>query len=175
MQEDRSEWEKHVNALLQRLAYQQSLTSSYTAADIFPGQTLLFAHQPDSQLLSRGGPAGTWKRIAFLVQPVAEHTLPDKLPGGSGGSGGGASPQVTSLAQQVQSALLSALRRKADAEDAEQGGPSGLSLSMMSPRPLPSASTPKYHPAIAAAAAGGPADLTYAVVQPLNRLCPERR
>lgn len=175
LQTDRGEWEQRVHALLQRLAYYQSLVAGYRADDLFPGQTLLFAHRTESsgsgsvgsRLLAAGGPGGAWRSVRNLVQPAAEHVLPDKLGGASaaGGAGGSgpSSPAAGSAAQQVQAALAEALQRKADADDAE--GLGQLSLSMMSPRPA----SPRHTPAL-----GSPAR-TYSIVLPLNRLCPERR
>lgn len=179
LQEDKSEWEKRVNTLLQRLACHQSLASSYSADDIFPGQTLLFATHADasgSALLAQGGPGGAWRRIAFLVQPAAEHVLPERL--GQEGAGrlghsvhsGHSSPVATSAAHAVQAALLSAVQRKVEAEEAE--GEGGLSLSMMSPRPL--MPSPHQHHGGAGMDGAAPAR-TFSIVLPLNRLCPERR
>ena len=153
-------WDKHIDALLARLSYYKAVSAAYAAADLFPGQTLLFRQQPPGGGLAEGGPGGAWRPIALLVQPVEVCVLP---PAGAGAAAAG---------QAVQEALLEASRRKSAADAARDTSPLTLpaGVSPLSGRrgylASPSAFTPR--------GSDSPTD-TYAIIHPLTRLCPERR
>lgn len=150
--------------MLSRLAYWQALAGSYTATDIFAGQTLLFA-QPRTAapaggvgLLAAGGPGGAWQSIALLVQPVERREMPEAAAGSSG---------MAAAARQLQAELLAAVAQAAEAEDASPEVSAAEHGSSMLLTPRAPASPPPFSP---------PVDTdTASVVLPLNRLCPERR
>jgi thioesterase domain-containing protein len=144
-------WDKRIDALLARLGYYKTIVDAYAAADIFPGQTLVFGAAGGGGLQG-GGPGGAWERIRFLVQPAAAHEL--SLTSG---------PAAAAAA--LAEALRGAVRRRADAEERTAGG---SALALMSPRFSPDAA-PQPAPAT-----DSPAP-TICLVLPLNRLCPERR
>lgn len=166
-QESQAAWDARVTLLLSRLAYWQALASSYVAADIFCGQTLLLA-QPRAHatagadsLLAAGGPSGAWRSIALLVQPVEVRAMPEVPPTGSAGA-------AAAAARALQAELIAAVAEQAEAEAsspeaaaAEQG-----SSMLLTPR-APASPPPPFSPAVASD--------TVSVVLPLNRLCPERR
>lgn len=195
------DWDRHVTTLLARLAHWQALASTYAPPELFSGQTLLFAHRSGVaaagqkqaaeeaalDLLARGGPGGAWAPIAWLVQPLAAaHLLAPAA---------GASP--TSIARQLQAALLEAVRLKdvADAAAERSGaiaagggaasvGSIALPMALLSPcagggaTPMWLADLPQGSPvasptALGSVWIGAPAHAVAAVL-PLNRLCPER-
>ena len=167
LQEGAAAWELRIASLLSRLAYWQALASGYSASDIFEGQTLLAARQPGAAAsqLSGGGPAGAWRSVAMLVQPVELLEMPEVAPAGSGTPT--AAPAAAAAARQLQAALLGAVQAVLDVEASTPeaaAAEAGSSMLLSARQP---ASPAPFSP---------PADSdTVSVVLPLNRLCPERR
>lgn len=167
LQESQAGWDARVTLLLSRLAYWQALAGAYTAADIFPGHTLLFARPRGGAaaggadgLLAAGGPSGAWRSIALLVQPVEVRLMPEVAAGGSAGA--------AAAARALQAELLAAVAEQAEVEAAspeETAAEQGSSM-LLTPR-APASPAQPFSPAVASD--------TVSVVLPLNRLCPERR
>lgn len=166
LQEAQTAWDSRIAELLARLAYWQALASSYSAADIFAGQTLLLA-QPraaasPAALLSAGGPGGAWQSVAMLVQPVEAHELPEWAVGNAGGSGGAAA-----AGRFIQTVLLAVAEQAVEAESTTPEAAAAGSGSSMLLTPRQPATPVPFSPPVD--------NSTASVVLPLNRLCPERR
>ena len=164
LQEAQAAWDRRIDTLLSRLAYWQALAGSYTATDIYAGQTLLFAQhraQGSRGLLAAGGPGGAWQSIALLVQPVVLHEQPEVIPGSPG------TPAATTAARHVQAALLAAMQQAMDEESASPEAAAAEQGSSMLLTPRQPTSPQPFSPAVETD--------TASVVLPLNRLCPERR
>lgn len=161
LQEAQAAWDRRIDTLLSCLAYWQALAGSYTATDIYAGQTLLFAQhraQGSRGLLAAGGPGGAWQSIALLVQPVVLHEQPEVIPGSPG------TPAATTAARHVQAALLAAMQQAMDEESASPEAAAAEQGSSMLLTPRQTTSPQPFSPAVETD--------TASVVLPLNRAVP---
>lgn len=167
-------WDQDVDRILARLGYYKTIVDGYKAADIYNGQTLVFASSPS--VVSMGGPAGAWESIRYLIQPAAFHEV--KLLDGT-------QTIVSGVAANISDALRKAMDRRYEAEESAVLNGVDNSLALMSPKAPDSTgqwhisreiSTESYsRPETPLLESPGSAMSTMCMVVPMNRLCPERR
>lgn len=159
--EPESEWDIKVDLALSRLGYYKTVSESYRPKDIFAGQSLVFSSSPSLSRMNDigheeiarilAGPNSIWQPIRYLVQPVSLHLLDDK-------------DQQTAPSV-ISRYILEAIWRR---EEAEQRATGVSALPLMSPRPHAPSPQGTFDD-------GYDAQSTVCIINPLNRLCPERR